>query len=80
MIGTDGEQLPGLVGEQTVHAALGAISQVLQHALTVETESQRRRELAQLHGALLTLSCSGLGLEGGLQHLIGVLREPILER
>jgi hypothetical protein len=80
MIRTDGEQLPGLIREQTVDAALAAISKVLQRALTAETDSQRRRELEQLHGVLQTLACSGLGLEGGLRHLIGALREPILER
>ena len=80
MIGTDGERLQGLVAEQTVYAALDAIAQGIRQALTAETESERRRELAQLHGLLLSLPCSGLGLEGALRHLIGVLGEPILHR
>jgi hypothetical protein len=80
MAGTDGGRLQGLVSEQTVYAALDAISQALQRSLTAPTASQRRRELAQLRGVLLTLPSGGFDLEGGLRHLIGVLREPILER
>jgi len=77
MIGTDGEQLQGLVGEKTVYAALGAIDQALEQAVTARTESMPRRELAQLRGQLLILPSSGPNLEGALRHLIGVLREPI---
>jgi hypothetical protein len=80
MIGTDGGRLEGLVGEQVVNAALAAIDQALQRALTAGIESQRQRELVQLRAMLLTLPASGLELEGGLRHLIGVLRIPILDR
>jgi hypothetical protein len=80
MIGTDGGRLEGLVGEQTVYAALAAVDQALQRALTAGTDTQRDRELVQLRATLLTLPASGLDLEGGLRHLIGILREPILAR
>jgi hypothetical protein len=79
-VGTDGAQLQGLVGEQTVYAALATIDQALEQALTARTESQRQRQLAQLRGVLRTLLSNGLSLEGALRHLIGVLREPILDR
>ena len=79
MIGTTGERLQELVGEETVYAALDAIDRAVERTLTAPTESQQRRELAQLRGVLLTLPSSGLGLEGALRHLIGVLREPILD-
>jgi hypothetical protein len=44
MIRSDGEELQGLVGEQTVYAALAAIDQALEQAMTARTESRRRRE------------------------------------
>ncbi len=79
MVGNDGGRLQGLVGEESVYAALDAIHQALQRSLTARSASQRRRELAQLRGILLTLPSSGFDLEGALRHLVGVLREPILE-
>jgi hypothetical protein len=80
MIGSDGEQLQGLVGEQTVYAALAAIDQALEQAMTARTESKRRRELAQLRGLLLILPSRGLGLEDALRHLIDTLQVPVLDR
>jgi hypothetical protein len=80
MTGTDGGRLQGLVGEPTAYAALAAIDRAVQRALTARTESQRQCELAQLHGALLTLLTSGPDLEGALRHLIGVLQEPATDR
>jgi hypothetical protein len=80
MIGIDGERLPGLVGEQIVYAALDAIDQALEQALTARSETQRRREFAQLRGMLLTLPHNGLGLERALRRLIITLREPMPNR
>jgi hypothetical protein len=34
MLGSDGERLQQLVGEHTVYAALAAIDQALEHAMT----------------------------------------------
>jgi hypothetical protein len=80
MIGSDGERQQGLVSEQTVYAALAAIDQALEQAMTAQTESKRRRELAQLRGLLLILPYSGLGLDGALRHLTDTLQQPILDR
>jgi hypothetical protein len=80
MIGIDGERLPGLVGEQIVYAALDAINQALEQALTARSETQRRHEFAQLRGMLLTLPHSGLDLERALRRLIVTLRKPIPSR
>jgi hypothetical protein len=80
MIGSDGEELQGLVGEQTVYTALAAIDQALEQAMAARTESKRRRELAQLGGLLLILPFRGLGLEDALRHLIDTLRVPVLDR
>jgi hypothetical protein len=80
MIGTDGAGLQGLVGEQTVYAALATIDRALEQALTAPSESHRRRQMEQLRGVLLTLPSSGLSLEGALRRLICILREPNLER
>ena len=79
-MGTDTEQPQGLVEEQIVYAALAAIEQALERSETAPTKSLRRRELAQLRGMLLSLPSGGFDLEGSLRHLIGVLRQPILER
>jgi hypothetical protein len=79
MVPTAGERSEGLVDEQAVYAALAAIDQTLQRALTAETEQLRRRELVQLRALLMTLPTSGLDLKGDLRHLIEVLRMPILE-
>jgi hypothetical protein len=80
MIGSDGEDLQGLVGEQTMYAALAAIDQALEQAMAAQTESRRRRELAQLRGLLLILPSRGLGLEDALRHLIDTLQAPVLDR
>jgi hypothetical protein len=78
-IGTHTERPQGLVEDQVVYAALAAISQALERSQTARTKALRRRELAQVRGILLTLPHSGFDLQGGLQHLIGVLGQPILE-
>ena len=78
-IRTDTERPRGLVDEQTVYAALEAIEQALERSQTAQTKPLRRRELAQVRGMLLTLPYSGFDLEGGLRHLIAILRQPILE-
>jgi hypothetical protein len=80
MLGSDGERQQGLVSEPTVYAALAAIDQALEQAMTAQTESRRRRELAQLRGLLLIVPSSGLGLEGALRHLIETLQVPVLDR
>ena len=80
MGGTDGERLHGLVDEQTVHAALDAIDEALEQALTAPTERQQRWQLNQLRGLLLTLRSSNLSLEDGLRRLIQLLRTPMVDR
>jgi hypothetical protein len=80
MAGTDGGRLHGLVDEQTVHAALDAIDEALEQALTAPTERQQRWQLNQLRGLLLTLRSSNLSLEHGLQRLIQLLRTPMVDR
>jgi hypothetical protein len=80
MGGTDGGRLHGLVDEQTVHAALDAIDEALEQALTAPTERQQRWQLNQLRGMLLTLRSSNLSLEDGLRRLIQLLRTPMVDR
>jgi hypothetical protein len=80
MGGTDGGRLHGLVDEQTVHAALDAIDEALEQALTAPTERQQRWQLNQLRGLLLTLRSSNLSLEDGLRRLIRLLRTPMVDR
>jgi hypothetical protein len=80
MGGTDGGRLHGLVDEQTVHAALDAIDEALEQALTAPTERQQRWQLNQLRGLLLTLRSSNLSLEDGLRRLIQLLRTPMVDR
>jgi hypothetical protein len=80
MAGTDGGRLHGLVDEQTVHAALDAIDEALEQALTAPTERQQRWQLNQLRGLLLTLRSSNLSLEDGLRRLIQLLRTPMVDR
>ena len=80
MGGTDGGRLHGLVDEQTVHAALDAIDEALEQALTAPTERQQRWQLNQLRGLLLTLRSSNLSLEEGLRRLIQLLRTPMVDR
>jgi len=80
MGGPDGGRLHGLVDEQTVHAALDAIDEALEQALTAPTERQQRWQLNQLRGLLLTLRSSNLSLEDGLRRLIQLLRTPMVDR
>jgi hypothetical protein len=80
MGGTDGERLHGLIDEQTVQAALDAIDEALEQALTAPTERQQRWQLNQLRGLLLTLRSSNLSLEEGLRRLVRLLRTPMVDR
>jgi hypothetical protein len=80
MAGTDGGRLHGLVDDQTVYAALDAIDEALEQALTAPTERQQRWQLNQLRGLLLTLHSSNLSLEEGLRRLIRLLRTPMVDR
>ena len=80
MAGADGGRLPGLFDEQIVYAALDAIDQALEQALTARSEIQQRWQLNQLRGLLLTLPSSGLSLEDSLRHLIRLLRTPVIDR
>jgi len=80
MAGADGGRIPGLFDEQTGYAALDAIDQALEQALTARTGIQQRWRLNQLRGLLLTLPSSGLSLEDGLRHLIRLLRTPVVDR
>jgi len=79
MAGTNG-RVSGLFDEQIVYAALDAIDQSLEQALTARTETQQRWQLNQLRGLLLTLPSSGLGLEDSLRQLIRLLRTPLVDR
>jgi hypothetical protein len=78
--GTDGGRLHGLVDEQTVYAALDAIDQALEQALTARTEREQRWQLNQLRGLLLTLPSHGPSLEEGLRRLVRLLRTPLIDR
>jgi hypothetical protein len=80
MAGTDGGRLHGLVDEQTVHAALDAIDEALEQALTAPTERQQRWQLNQLRGLLLTLRSGHLSLEEGLRRLVWLLQTPMADR
>ena len=80
MAGTNGGRLHGLVDEQTVYAALDAIDEALEQALTAPTERQQRWQLNQLRGLLLTLRSSHLSLEEGLQRVIRLLQTPMADR
>ena len=80
MAGTDGGRLHGLVDEQTVYAALDAIDETLEQALTARTEREQRWQLNQLRGLLLTLRYGDLGLEHRLRRFIRVLRSPMIDR
>jgi hypothetical protein len=73
-------QLPGLFDEELVYAALDAIDQALEQALSARTETQQRWQLNQLRGLLLTLPSSGLSLEDSLRQLIRLLRTPMFDR
>jgi hypothetical protein len=78
MAGADGGRISGLFDEQIVYAALDAIDQALEQALTARTGIQQRWQLNQLRGLLLTLPSSGLSLEDGLRHLIRLLWTPVV--
>ena len=76
----NGGQVPGLFNEQVVYAALDAIDQALEHALTARTEREQRWQLNQLRGLLLTLPASGLSLDDSLRQLIRLLQSPLIDR
>jgi hypothetical protein len=76
----NGGQVPGLLNEQVVYAALDAIDQALEHALTARTEREQRWQLNQLRGLLLTLPASGLSLDDSLRQLIRLLQSPMIDR
>jgi hypothetical protein len=80
MAGTNGGRTPGVFDEQLVYAALDAIDQALEQALTARTEIQQRWLLNQLRGLLLTLPSSGLSLDDSLRQLVRLLRTPVINR
>ena len=80
MVVPNGGRVPGLFDEQIVYAALDAIDQALEQALTAPTEREQRWQLNQLRGLLLTLPASGLSLEGRLRQLIRLLQTPLVDR
>jgi hypothetical protein len=80
MAGTDGGRLRGLVDEQTVDAALDAIDQALEQAITARSGRQQRWQLNQLRGLLLTAPSQGASLEEGLRRVVGLLRTPMVDR
>jgi hypothetical protein len=80
MAGTDGGRLHGLVDEQTVYAALDAIDQALEQAITASSERQQRWQLNQLRGLLLTAPSQASSLEEGLRRLVRLLRTPMVDR
>ena len=80
MVAANGRPVPGLYDEQIVYAALDAIDQALEQALTARTEIQQRWQLNQLRGLLLTLPSNGLRLEDSLRQLIRLLRTPMMDR
>jgi hypothetical protein len=80
MAGRNGGSVPGLLDEQIVYAALDAIDQTIEQALTARTEIQQRCQLNQLRGLLLTLPSNGLSLDDSLRQLIRLLRTPMMDR
>jgi hypothetical protein len=78
--GADGGRVPGVFDERVVYAALDAIDQALEHALTARTEREQRWQLNQLRGLLLTLPASGLSLDDSLRQLIRLLQSPMIDR
>jgi hypothetical protein len=80
MAGTDGGRLHGLVDEQTVYAALDAIDQALEQAITARSERLQRWQLNQLRGLLLTVPSQGASLEEGLRRVVRLLRTPMVDR
>ena len=73
-------RVSGLIDEQIVYAALAAIDQALEQALTARSEREQRWQLNQLRGLLLTLPTSGLSLEDSLRRLIRLVRTPLIDR
>jgi hypothetical protein len=80
MVVPNGGRVPGLFDEQIVYAALDAIDQALEQALTAPTEREQRWQLNQLRGLLLTFPASGLSLEDRLRQLIRLLQTPLVDR
>jgi hypothetical protein len=78
--GADDGRVPAVFDQRVVYAALDAIDQALEQALTARTETQQRWQLNQLRGLLLALPSSGLGLEDSLRQLIRLLRTPLVDR
>jgi hypothetical protein len=78
--GRDGGPVPALFDGQVVYAALAAIDEALEQALTARTDREQRWQLNQLRGLLLTLPSNGLGLEDSLRQLIRLLRTPMVDR
>ena len=61
-------------------AALDAIDQALEQAITAHSERQQRWQLNQLRGLLLTAPSQGASLEEGLRRVVGLLRTPMVDR
>jgi hypothetical protein len=80
LAGTEGRRLHGLVDEPTVYAALDAIDQALEQAITARSERLQRWQLNQLRGLLLTVPSQGASLEEGLRRVVGLLRRPMVDR
>lgn len=80
MAGRDGGPVPALFDGQVVYAALAAIDEALEQALTARTDREQRWQLNQLRGLLLTLPSNGLSLEDSLRQLIRLLRTPMVDR
>ena len=78
MVVPNGGRVPGLFDEQIVYAALDAIDQALEQALTARTEREQRWQLNQLRGLLLTVHSSNLSLDEELRRLTRILRIPMV--
>ena len=78
--GAEHGRAPGVFDERIVYAALDAIDQALEQALTARTETQQRWQLNQLRGLLLTLRSNHLSLEEGLRRLVRLLQTPMADR
>ena len=76
----NGGRARGLFDEQVIYAALDAIDQALEQALTARTEREQRWQLNQLRGLLLTLPSHGPSLDEGLRRLTRLLRTPMVDR
>jgi hypothetical protein len=73
-------RVSGLIDEQIVYAALAAIDQALEQALTARSEREQQWRLTQLRGLLLILPASGLSLEDNLRRLIRLVGTPLIDR